>query len=187
MKLNYLDASMRGFRTKFREKGDTFMKIIEWVDCWKSGTFMPKGKDSKSCVFDAVTQACWHDWFCNEEELLGKNEIEIGPLLSKIENNEILLKYDVKLYNCCPLSGNLYDEIVFIDSDNKDSISGGYITIGCPYEDKKYVFITYEDFDKADKEDIIRHKVFSFKTDDKEELIAYINRLDANMHVKNFA
>ena len=147
------------------------MLLKDWIEKYYEGNFAVKPGDT---FFQTMVEMGWFDWFCDTTELPKRSE-PLTEILLQIVNTDLLENYEVSFYNNCPLEGDLYDEIKF--EHKSDDSKGGFLKIDTPYKDKKYDFVSYFDLDHCDRTEYNLGKVSTFKTNDLQELIKYLNKL----------
>lgn len=147
------------------------MLLIDWLENYYEGKFKISSNEE---IFDIMVSAGWIDWFCDTKELPTRME-KLTDILIRITNTDLLENYTVTFYNNCPLDGDLYDEIKI---EHKTEDKGGFLKIDSPYKDKKYDFISYYDLDHCDKGEYNLGKVSTYKTDNLNEMIDFLNKIN---------
>lgn len=148
------------------------MILKDWLDKYQKNIFDVKSKDT---LFKNMVKMGWVDWFCDTKELPKRGKV-LAKILLQITNGDLLENYNISFYNNCPSEGDLYDEIKF-EHENEELNKGGFLKINSPYRDKKYDFISYEDFDNCDRMEYNLGHVSTFKTNSLEEMINFLNNL----------
>lgn len=137
--------------------------LREWLENYKNKKYaLEEGDD----VHEKVCDIGWYDWFCGAKSLINRTK-KFYSIARKITNDFILDNYYVWFKNNCPVGGPLYDDMRFepMNEELREKMYFLLIIDCCWY--KKYAISTARNNYKVE-----------FETDDKNEMIAYINNLD---------
>lgn len=124
--------------------------------------------------FDTQVEAGWYDWFCSTEALAGRLK-RLYPIIRMIDNDFLLDNYYLWFKNNCPCAGSLYDDIRFeplnkyLKIAEEDSLRDKFF-FGIAVDDKRHEF-KYSLF--SGRNDYYTE----FETNNRKELVAYINKM----------
>ena len=142
------------------------ISIKEWQVRFANGEYTDKS-------FGTQCNAGWYDWFCKTESLRNKT-YKMGRIIAKVQSGGKvdMDNWYVWFKNNCPMSGPLYDDFRFADSETGDIRFT--IQIDCCWNKHKYSVYGRKPLSNGEWENHFEKPLF--ECDNSRELVKWLNK-----------